>query len=393
MKICYLCSDLGIPLNGHKGGSAHVRGFIRALKLLGHDVAVVTSSDNGDCGLDAPVFSIPKPRFFEALPMDTHPRLTRALGHVCNNCGTEEALREVIESFKPELIYERYSPFAVSGSILAKERKIPHILEVNALLAEEGKTYRKQALQEASEVLENIAFNSSSFIVTVTRELRESLIDLGIPSTKVMDVQNGVDEIFFRPVEDSIRKDFRDKIVIGFLGSLKPWHGIDMLIDSFRILVDEAVYHLMIVGDGPMMKKLRPLEKEFPGRVTLTGNINHNDVPKYVHAMDIALAPYPKLEKFYFSPLKLLEYMALGRAIIATDIGGIKNLIRHGETGWLVSSTEPQGFIKAIQRLSKDKGLREKLGSKAKEEARLYHTWRHRAAFILDHYQNRRSCA
>jgi glycosyltransferase involved in cell wall biosynthesis len=384
MKICYLCQDIGIPLNGHKGASAHVRGFVRALKLLGHDLLVVTSSSDGDSGIGVPVVSVPRPALLKDIQTHEYQKMVRALSHLCNNVATEQVLKGVNESFQPDLIYERYSPFAVAGSIFARQHDIRHILEVNALLSDEGKRYRGQALQEASEFLEQTAFDRTSLIITVSRELKESLISLGIPSGKIADVLNGVEESFFLPINSSIREKFHNKIVIVFVGSLKPWHAVDLLTDSFRILACDPVYHMLVVGDGPMMKRLKTLKKEFPGRVTLTGNINHHDVPEYIHAMDIAVAPYPDLDKFYFSPLKIFEYMAAGKAVIATGVGQVGELIQHGKTGWLVPPNDPPAFLEAIRKLSRNRALRERLGQEAADNALAYHTWRKRAAQILD---------
>jgi glycosyltransferase involved in cell wall biosynthesis len=189
--------------------------------------------------------------------------------------------------------------------------------------------------------------------------------------------------MFLQPPENSVRKTFTGKTVMGFVGSLKPWHGIDLLVDSFRALAEDPVYHLLVVGDGPMMKALRKVERQFPGRVTLTGSIPHSEVPRYVHAIDVAVAPYEPLENFYFCPLKILEYMACGRAIVATRIGQIGDLLRHSCTAWLVEPGDRLGFVEAVRTVTRSPGLREKLGRAAAAEARSYHTWKHRAASIV----------
>jgi glycosyltransferase involved in cell wall biosynthesis len=221
-------------------------------------------------------------------------------------------------------------------------------------------------------------------IVTVSDVLRKSLIDSGVPATKVITIPNGVDESFFSDVNLSPTEIYRGKIVIGFVGSLKPWHGIDFLVESYRILAEDPVYHLLIVGDGSKMKLLRKFEQELPGRVTLTGNVPHEEVLKYVDVMDIAVAPYPAFEDFYFSPLKVLEYMARGKAIVATEQGQIKDLIRHNETGWLVPPGNQAQFVDAIKELAQNSLLRKKLGESAAAEARISHSWKQRVSHILE---------
>lgn len=384
MKICYLCQDLGIPLDGIKGASAHIRGVVRAIKSLGHEIVVITSSAEGDAGLGVPVVVIPKAGFLEGSVKKEQPKMARALGHTCNNVMAEQTLLKVIDEFGPDFIYERYSPFAIAGSTVAKEKGIFHILEVNAMLAEEGRLYRKQALQQVCELFERSVFNDTSLILTVSDELRESLVVSGIASKKIATVPNGVDEMFFCALENSLQAKSEEKIVIGFVGSLKPWHGIDMLTETFRRIADDPIYHLLVIGDGPERKVVNKLKKEFPGRVTCSGGVNHDDVPEYIDGIDIALAPYPQLETFYFSPLKVLEYMARGKAIIASDIGQISSLIDHGENGWKVPPGDVDSLVGAIKMLSKDHALRKKLGEKAAEQARQQHSWKDRAILILD---------
>ena len=384
MKICYLCSDLGIALDGTKGASAHIRGFVRALKRLGHEVVVVTSSANSDAGLGVPVIVIPRPDFLSGLPMESYPRMVRALCHTSNNVMTETAVKNVIENFQPDLIYERYSPFAVAGSIIAGRKEIPHILEVNALLATEGRIYRKQALGHVIEVLELVAFEHTCSIVAVSEELRQSLVALGLSPKKITVVPNGVDEMFLAKDQTAAGPARNGRVTIGFVGSLKKWHAIDFLADCFRRLSQDPAYHLLVVGDGPMKKTMRKLAEELPGRVTLTGAVKHEDVPRYIAEMDVALAPYPKLETFYFSPLKILEYMAMGKAVVATDIGQVKDMIQPDRTGLLVAPGDQNGFVDAVKQLSNDRNLRDRLGSQASSQVRQAHTWRHRARSILE---------
>ena len=255
-----------------------------------------------------------------------------------------------------------------------------------AILSSEGRTYRKQALHEAIEFLEAEAFHRTSMIVTVSEVLREWIIAMGIPGEKVFTVPNGVDPMFFSdPVPSVETAPGENRTVIGFVGSLNPWHAIDLLVSGFRVLAKDPQYHLLIVGDGSTMKLIRELEKDLPGRVTVTGSIPHEAVPRHVDAMDIAVAPYPPLERFYFSPLKVLEYMARGKAIVATGQGQIKDLICHGKTGWLIPPGDQQSLVSAIAYLAGSDALRQALGANAAREARMRHSWQSRVRSVLKH--------
>lgn len=383
MRIAYLCADLGVPLDGHKGASAHVRGLVRAWVGLGHDVVVLSPCPGSHSGLGARIVPIPVPEVADALAETAPPRIARAFRHVWNNAGVENALRAVLPSFAPGLVYERYSPFGVAGALLAKRMGLLHVLEVNAPLAWEGARYRKQALPEAAQELERAAFQASSLLIAVSGELKAALVAGGVPEPKVAVVPNGVDAELFTPEGDAYRNGLDGRLVIGFVGSLKPWHGVEVLAEAFRRLATDPRYHLLVVGDGPLAAEIDALAREWPGRVTRTGAVPHADVPRYLRAVDVAVAPAPALDGYYYSPLKVLEYLAAGRAVVAAAIGQILELVRDGVTGVVVPPGEPVALADAIRSLAADGPRRRALGAAAAAEVRRRHLWTQRAEEIL----------
>jgi glycosyltransferase involved in cell wall biosynthesis len=398
MKICYLCADLGISLARHNGASAHFRSLVRAFKALGHDLVVITPSVEGTEELGVPVVPIPAPRIVEPLLSEARRRVdedgstaawdrlrvVRALGHVWNNVAVERVLGDVLPEHAPDLVFEVYSPFGVAGGVMARRLGARYVLNVHAPLAWEGTRYRRQALPEAAETLEELAFLTAPLVVTNSRELRDQLVDAGVRPGKVEVVVNGVDVDLF--TEDGLarREGLDGKVVLGFVGSLKAWHGVDVLISAFRCLAEDPRFHLLVVGDGPLAKDLRALGEELPGRVSVVGAVPQDDVPAYVRAMDIAVAPYPPLDRFYFSPLKVLEYMAVGRAVVASRIGQNVDLIRDGQTGLLIPPGDAAALADAARELAADERLRRDLGAAAATETRASHTWKQRAAEIVE---------
>ncbi|MDX1650497.1 MAG: glycosyltransferase family 4 protein, partial [Myxococcota bacterium] len=141
--------------------------------------------------------------------------------------------------------------------------------------------------------------------------------------------------------------------------------------------------HLVVVGEGPMGAAIERLGAELPGSVTWIRGVDHAEVPALVRAMDVAVAPYARLERFYFSPLKVLEYLAAGRAVVASAIGQLPALVRDGETGLLVDPGDARALAGAIRRLADDPALRAGLGARAALDARRHHSWDDRAARIL----------
>lgn len=383
MKICYVCPDLGIPLDGTKGASAHVRGVIRAFQELGHEVRAVVGITDSDAGLGIPVKVVPRPEVWTGLVLEDAPRIVRALGHLWNNVELEHCLREVCEEFQPDLLYERYSPFGAATGQFAKAHGLNHVLEVNALLAEEGDKYRKQALREASAHLEQVAFRTAGTVITVSESLREGVIRRGGDPDRVTTVPNGVETELFSADGPVAKIGTPDQTVVGFVGSLKPWHGIDRLIECFRTLAAEPHYHFLVVGDGPERKHLNKFAKEIPGRITLTGNVPHEEVPPLLRAIDIAVAPYPALEEFYFSPLKILEYLACGCPVVASAIGQIEDLVDDGRTGILVPPDDDAALLDAIRTLHANPAKRGEMGQAGADTAASEHAWTSRAEEIL----------
>jgi glycosyltransferase involved in cell wall biosynthesis len=388
MRILYLCPDLGIPIEGHKGASAHVRDLVKAFKNLGHEVEVIASSNGNNNGFNAKIIPIKVSNLYESLSSDNTSHILRALRHIWNNVTVEKLLDEVLSDFNPDIIYERYSPFGVSGVVMANNNGIPHVLEVNAPLVWEGKQFRKQALVNVAEELEQIVLKKTSLIITVSNTLHDILINYGVPDSRIAVIPNGVDVTNFTFDDTVCSNNSRDKFVIGFVGSMKSWHGIDILADAFRELSFDPSYNLLVVGDGLMLKVMRGLRDEFPGRVTLTGAVPHNEVPSYIRSMDIAVAPYPNFDNFYFSPLKILEYMAVGKAVVAAEIGQIKELIDHGRTGFLVPPGDSISLADAIKHLHANRELCHSVGLQAADEVKSKHTWSHRASDIINIINN-----
>jgi glycosyltransferase involved in cell wall biosynthesis len=345
---------------------------------------LVLAGEVGDGGLDCHVRALPVPDLVPRITTHVDPRSARALGHLWTNVAVSESVTEAMDRFRPQLVYERYSPFGVATGVTAAARGLRHLLEVNAPLAWEGARFRRQAFGEVAAVLERAAFGAAGGIIAVSRELKDTLVAAGVVAAKIAVVPNGVDPDMFAPVGPAADVGpGAGAVTVGFVGSLKPWHGLAILVEAFRRLAPDTRYHLLIVGDGPEAATIRALAAELPGRVTHIRAVRHEDVPRFLRAMDIAVAPYPRLERFYYSPLKVLEYMATGRAIVASAIGQPRELLRTDETGVLVPPGDVAALAGAIRCLAHDRERRRALGLAAAREAASRHRWIDRAAQIV----------
>lgn len=376
MRVLYLCPDLGIPVDGHKGASAHVRAVVAALRAEGCEVSVLSPVP-----ATGGVLPIREPGLHRGLAKGGDRRVGSALRHIWANAGVERALEEQVAAGRPDLIYERYSPFGLAGGVVARRHAIPHILEVNSPLAREGAEFRGQALSEAALEIERSALATAGAVVAVSAELKRELVEDGAEADRIRVLPNGVDTALFAGAEPAPRPDGR--LAFGFVGGLRPWHGIGDMAAAFDRVAEELDARLLVIGDGPERGRLDDLRARHPDRVTVTGALPQARVPALLRSVDVALAPYPAMERFYFSPLKVLEYMAAGRAIIGSRIGQVAELIEDGLTGLLVPPGEVEALAATMRRLGTDAALRAELGRRAAEVARDQHDWSQRAREIL----------
>jgi glycosyltransferase involved in cell wall biosynthesis len=198
---------------------------------------------------------------------------------------------------------------------------------------------------------------------------------------------NGADPDVFHPNirGDDVRHQYGldGKIVVGFSGILRPWHGLDLLIQAFAEVVGSRTdVHLLIVGDGPIRPELERMliERGLSDRVTITGRQPHEQVRFFVAAMDIAVSPRAT---FYASPMKLLEYMAMGKAIVAPNMENIRDVLRHEENGILFLPEDVGSLVKGLDSLISNAALRSTLGRAARLKIEMERTWLHNAKDVL----------
>jgi len=285
-----------------------------------------------------------------------------------------------------DLIYERYSLWSFAAMEVARASGTPGLLEVNAPLIDEqaahrGLRDRGGALRVAARVLP-----AAAALLAVSAEVAAWLERAAPLRGTVHVVPNGVDPQRFRPDVPPAEPALRDTFTVGFVGSMKPWHGLGVLVDAFaRFHARVAATRLLLVGAGPEEAAIRQTlaERGLLPFSRLVGAVPPGDVPAYLTSMDAAIAPYPAVEGFYFSPLKVYEYLAAGRAVAATDVGQLKTIIRHDVNGILVPPGDAGALAATLERLHGDPGLGQRLGREARASARRRHTWDRVAARVL----------
>jgi glycosyltransferase involved in cell wall biosynthesis len=394
-----VCADFGIPLRGHKGASVHVRELVRALVAEGNSVLLLSpNAGEGNPLPDGVGLRVVQPGAIacavrDALQRsagDLAPRLPKEVRELFYNGSLYLDGQRALAAFSPDLIYERYTLFNLAGLALARRLGVPHLLEVNAPLRLERERTKGLVLSRTAAWTERLLLSSTDGIFAVSTALRRYLVAHGAAPERTFVLPNGVDLQRFRParLDESARARFRlrrDARVIGFAGSLKPWHGVDVLLRAFaRVHRARPDTQLLVVGEGPEAPALR----DQAGRLGLmesvifTGAVGHDDMPLAIASMDVATAPYRSVPEFYFSPLKLYEYLACGVATVASDAGEIASVVRDGSTGLLCPPDDDARLSAALLRLVDDPTLRVQLGRAGRAQAER-HSWSRNARAIL----------
>jgi glycosyltransferase involved in cell wall biosynthesis len=193
----------------------------------------------------------------------------------------------------------------------------------------------------------------------------------------------------------SVRRQYglaENDVVIGFVGTFGPWHGGPVLARAFCSIASELPQvRLLLVGDGPEFQATREelASRGLEGRAVFVGRVLPRDVPRYLDACDLLASPHIPLAggaEFFGSPTKLFEYMAAGKAIVASELGQIADVLEHGSSGWLVSPGDANGLAAALRKLATAPELREKLGATARRHA-ADHSWLKNADRIIHAYE------
>ena len=297
-------------------------------------------------------------------------------------------IQEVVEFEKPDILHA-HSPIlnAIPALWVGGRLGIPVVYEIRAFwedAAVDHGTYKQSSLKyKLVRGLETWVCRKANHIGVLCQGLKDNLITRGIPSEKLTIIYNGVNADDFKPCEPDEEfienYNLKGKKVIGFIGSFYRYEGLDLLIDAFAhtsTTMPESV--LLLVGGGEMEKELREKIQwlNLSEKVVMTGRVSHDCIPSIYASIDILVYPrYSMRLTELVTPLKPLEAMAMGKALVASDIGGHRELIRDNETGVLFPAGNKFALAESIESLLKDHALREKIEKQGAEWVKENHTW------------------
>lgn len=386
-RITYLRATPG-PGTQAGGASSHIKGVIGGLVELGAKVELVSNDVLAGFDNSKVKLTLIKPEPLGA---------TRAVFDLNNNEVFTSGALAVIQANPPDFIYQRYARFSWAGVLASLRTQCPLFLEYNGSEVWVGKHWDRVNMLDLLERYERLNLAAAVRIFVVSEVERKNLEGVGISPEKIIVNPNGVDVKAFRPniggLEKRAELELRsDELLVGFVGTFGPWHGVLVLAEAIKLIPANVPVRFLLVGTGALhgeMKKLLASEEE-NGRVIFSGSVEHDEIPALLDACDVLVSPHVPLEggaEFFGSPTKLFEYMAMGKAIVASRLGQIGEVLKHEETALLVSPGNSQELSAAIIRFAESRSLRETLGSAARSTAVANHTWTRNAQNILDAYE------
>jgi glycosyltransferase involved in cell wall biosynthesis len=378
--ILFLRTDLAGKITA--GGSVtHIKGFINGAKQLGFDT--IYSSDFPL--INHPISIVVKPNSFldffdEFQLMDYHFRLIKKL-------------KSCFRNLQIGVIYQRHSIFNASGAILASKFNVPLILEVNNSEVWAKKNWSRLFFEKLAIKIEKFALQNADVIGVVSEVTQSQIKDFCDDESKIVINPNGVDPEKFSPEIDGsqIRKDLKldDYFVVGFIGTFTRWHGVETLFDAaVKVIEQNDKVKFLFIGDGNLKSalELKTHQLGLDEKIIFTGIIPHDRAPEYLAACDVLVSPHLGFEdgtKFFGSPTKLFEYMAMGKPIIASDLEQIGKIIQNEINGLKFSPGNVDELVQRIFQILNDPDLKARLGRKAREDVVQNYTWKQNAYRVL----------
>jgi glycosyltransferase involved in cell wall biosynthesis len=358
-------------LDGAEG--IHIGEMIRAFERIGH--RVIVCAPGGDGGRSGALPALAR----RALPQGAF----ECAAAVHNVAERRQALR-LMDQHRPALVYARHALNDVGVLSAARRRGIPSVLEVNALYSSDAlQPFEPLAFRSLARRLEARAFRTADLVVAVSSPLRDLVHEVE-PSARAIVVPNGADPDQFSPgIEgNAVRRRYGlppDALVVAWSGVVRSWHRLDLLV---RALAEAPQAWLLVIGEGPdrLEAEQTAVACRVHDRVCFTGQVPRKEIAAHLAAADVGAVADDRTG--YASPMKLLEYMAMGRAVIAPDLPNIRDLVGDGREALLFKPGDPSSLAACLARMA-DPLLRASLGSRGRQRIVTDRNWTAIARAVL----------
>lgn len=378
MNILYIAS--GIPVPGTLGGSTHAFEVARGLARRGHTVHLVAARFEGWGGL-TPFARLETGRFagFDLHYQDV-PKALALLGGW--------PIMRLARAVRPDAIIERYYNFAGAGVWAARRLGIPCLLEVNALIIDPPEIRKRRIDDALGGPMRRWAVTQCRWADRIVTPLHTT-VPPEIPRSKIVELPWGADVDRFQPTDARQPPTADGQVPTAvFLGSFRAWHGaVDFIKAGALLLASGHDYRFILVGDGPERPEAERLAAAWPGRFRFTGAIPYDQVPHMLCRAHVGVAPFtttahPALRAagFFWSPLKIYEYMAAGLPVVTTDLHPLNSVIREGQEGALFRENDIADLAAAIARVIENAPAAQAMGRRARARVEQHYSWQRHCA-------------
>lgn len=359
----------------------HIQEMVAAFRALGHEVdvsGVASAAPPAAAGQRKGVLAAVRPRL---------PQVLFECAALGLNIPEYVATRRRLRGGGIDLVYKRHALLDVGTEAAARKAGIPLVLEVNTAYSSPAvRAFEPIRLLRAARAAERRAMREATLVVAVSSPLADYLRELAGPDLPVLVLPNGADPEAFNPASADGAKTraqygVQNQFVVGWAGVLRDWHGLEVLIAAVAAIADA---HLLIIGDGPARGRVEQLARDrgLERRVTITGRVPHGAVSRYLAAADVAVAAGDRTG--FASPMKIIEYMAMGLPVVAPRLRNLADVIEDGRTGRFFADGDARELARCLEELRSSRSLRKQLGDGARAEVERRLNWRHNAAAVLE---------
>lgn len=373
LKILYICYE---DITGYNGAIRHILEIIKGLSRNGHQINLcVPKLSKNPAELDWA--SMAKLSYIPTIAF----RPLRPFSYFVISFFF---LPLLYIRFKPDIVYIRDIKFTILPVALSRLINIPCVLEVNGLIDEAAKIRRvKDWTLWILDVFHRWNLRRASHIITVTKGIKEEILRrYRITTEKISIINNGVDLTQFSPMD---QREAKNKVglshhykYVGFIGGLFPWHGLDQLIEATPyVLEDQPLVRFVIVGSGLMESFLKEMvsKRNLDQKFIFTGTVPFDMVPYYINSFSICVVFFKKVRTDPGDPIKLYEYLACGRPVVATNVPGYGDVVHSVKAGITVNSADSIATAQAILELLEDDDKAEHMGKRGLQKAQNSFSW------------------
>ncbi|MCK5146686.1 glycosyltransferase family 4 protein [bacterium] len=307
--------------------------------------------------------------------------------------------RAIIKEQQPDVIFERHNWSGVASVLLAKFYRKPLVVETDApMLYEYLNFYGKSNvhLPCMPRILEKLTLNKANAIFAISSVLKKHLVDTyALHGDKIHVISNGANPELFYPRDRDpqivSRYNLENKLVVGWIGSSITWSGFEKLVEVARLsLLSNKDICFMFVGgiSEDVFRNQGMCDADIREGVKLPGMVPHEQLNDYLSCMDIVLAPYPKLDFWWASSMKVFEYMCAAKPVITTDVGQLNEIIEHGRNGMLLRGQDTAELMENLKILIDDDEMRRRIGANARETIIDKYSWERLSKTMSDVFKD-----